>query len=282
MLPLQLIAELPWGSERDEQQQPDGCWRVDLGGEHRAPAARRPGCEVHVQLPQLAQWPAAGQRQARAVRCPVGLIADVVAGAQQAHDLVVAVDLDRFLERDQSEPQAAQTLDQDRPPACPHPLPTPKAECGNANGTWAGPPTFTLDFVAHSDLRQRCRRRIPVRRGTARDVETSPGSGSLAPSGGGTGRRFALAGGAPLGEGGRVYCRSPAVGKASVIHEDATVLATMDVEPVTTGHVLAGRRPPATGGRPLAAAPKATDGQSPRPGASPAEHRRDSGPRAWR
>jgi hypothetical protein len=37
----------------------------------------------------------------------------VVPGAQHVHDLVVVVSLDRFLERDDIRPQAAQTLDED-------------------------------------------------------------------------------------------------------------------------------------------------------------------------
>jgi hypothetical protein len=62
-LPLPLIGKLPAGAGRDEQERPDGRWHVDVRGEHRTRDGRRARREAQLQLPQLTQRPAAGQRQ---------------------------------------------------------------------------------------------------------------------------------------------------------------------------------------------------------------------------
>jgi hypothetical protein len=92
-----------------EQQRADRLRRQDLGDQrHAGELLVRARGHVQVDLVHVAERPAAGDRGARPVGLPARLVGEVVAGAEQPHDLVVVVELEGFLERDQVRSQLAQ------------------------------------------------------------------------------------------------------------------------------------------------------------------------------
>jgi hypothetical protein len=71
---------------------------------------------VQVDLVDLSQRPAAGDRGAGPVGIPFRLVRNLPAGAEQVRGLVIVAGPDRLLEGDQVRPEGAQALDQ-HPPA---------------------------------------------------------------------------------------------------------------------------------------------------------------------
>ena len=84
-------------------------------------------------LPHLPYFPAARDRKSRAIRLPIGLVDDVVAGTEDVGNLVVVIADNRLLKRHEVGGQFAKALREHTPTLVPLPSPPPQVERGDAH-----------------------------------------------------------------------------------------------------------------------------------------------------